>query len=301
MKLTHGLLFGLALGAQLARPVQGQGGAGATQAGSQAGSQAGTQAVAQAASQAASQAGAPTTPSELEAEYKALEKEFADARRAYQLALVAKREALAKEGKKLTAEDRAGNPAPLFLPRFRDFSQRAKGTEWGGLALLKSLDLAGDQVDLAWLSELVDVYANDPVVGTRAAERFGSMAWTIGSDAAEGALRRLIARSTHIDVQAAAMFSLGSALMAAESLPGKEPGVNSPEREAEAKSVLALVSEKYASTKYAELANGALFELEYLGIGKTAPDFETVDENGKAWKLSDYRGKVTVVDFWGDW
>jgi peroxiredoxin len=32
-----------------------------------------------------------------------------------------------------------------------------------------------------------------------------------------------------------------------------------------------------------------------------APDFEAVDENGAAWKLSDYRGKVVVVDFWGNW
>ena len=25
------------------------------------------------------------------------------------------------------------------------------------------------------------------------------------------------------------------------------------------------------------------------------------DENGVSWKLSDYRGKVVVVDFWGFW
>ena len=39
-----------------------------------------------------------------------------------------------------------------------------------------------------------------------------------------------------------------------------------------------------------------------LGILPTrAPDFEAQDHTGKMVKLSDYRGKVVVVDFWGDW
>jgi cytochrome oxidase Cu insertion factor (SCO1/SenC/PrrC family) len=36
-------------------------------------------------------------------------------------------------------------------------------------------------------------------------------------------------------------------------------------------------------------------------IGKVAPDIEGVDVDGKKFKLSDYRGKVVVLDFWGDW
>ena len=31
------------------------------------------------------------------------------------------------------------------------------------------------------------------------------------------------------------------------------------------------------------------------------PDFDAVDVDGNAFKLSDYRGKVTVIDFWGFW
>ena len=38
-----------------------------------------------------------------------------------------------------------------------------------------------------------------------------------------------------------------------------------------------------------------------LVVGKPVPDFETVDPDGNAFKLSDYRGKVTVIDFWGFW
>lgn len=36
-------------------------------------------------------------------------------------------------------------------------------------------------------------------------------------------------------------------------------------------------------------------------VGDTAPDIEGTDVDGKAFKLSEYRGKVVMLDFWGDW
>ena len=50
-----------------------------------------------------------------------------------------------------------------------------------------------------------------------------------------------------------------------------------------------------------EIAEGQLFVLKYLQIGKVAPDIEGADLDEGAFKLSDYRGKVVVLDFWGDW
>ena len=43
-----------------------------------------------------------------------------------------------------------------------------------------------------------------------------------------------------------------------------------------------------------------LFELRNLTIGKTAPDIVGDDLDGKPLKLSDYRGKVVVLDFEGN-
>lgn len=37
------------------------------------------------------------------------------------------------------------------------------------------------------------------------------------------------------------------------------------------------------------------------GIGKVAPEIEAEDLDGVTFKLSDYRGKVVVIDFWGNW
>jgi cytochrome oxidase Cu insertion factor (SCO1/SenC/PrrC family) len=36
-------------------------------------------------------------------------------------------------------------------------------------------------------------------------------------------------------------------------------------------------------------------------VGQLAPEIEGKDIDGKSFKLSDYRGRVVLLDFWGDW
>ena len=48
-------------------------------------------------------------------------------------------------------------------------------------------------------------------------------------------------------------------------------------------------------------ASRNLFEIRNLSIGKVAPEIDGEDIDGNSMKLSDYRGKVVVLDFWGDW
>jgi uncharacterized protein YicC (UPF0701 family) len=38
-----------------------------------------------------------------------------------------------------------------------------------------------------------------------------------------------------------------------------------------------------------------------LTVGTAAPEIEGEDTDGKKFKLSDYRGKVVLLDFWGNW
>jgi hypothetical protein len=45
-------------------------------------------------------------------------------------------------------------------------------------------------------------------------------------------------------------------------------------------------------------AKAELFALRHLSVGKEAPDIEGEDQDGQRFKLSDYRGKVVVLDFW---
>lgn len=50
-----------------------------------------------------------------------------------------------------------------------------------------------------------------------------------------------------------------------------------------------------------ETASRDIFEAKNLVIGKTAPEIVGEDVDGVKFKLSDYRGKVVVLDFWGFW
>ncbi len=52
---------------------------------------------------------------------------------------------------------------------------------------------------------------------------------------------------------------------------------------------------------YAEKARRELFELQNLRVGLVAPDITGKDLDGQQFSLSDYRGKVVMLDFWGHW
>jgi hypothetical protein len=48
-------------------------------------------------------------------------------------------------------------------------------------------------------------------------------------------------------------------------------------------------------------AEAALFEVRHLAVGKEAPEIDGVDQDGQRFKLSDYRGKVVLLDFWSEY
>lgn len=92
---------------------------------------------------------------------------------------------------------------------------------------------------------------------------------------------------------------------AEEAFKKKKPD-DSVRLSAEAEKLLELVQDKFADVKglrgtLGALAKSDLYELRNLAIGKTAPEIEGEDIDGKKFKLSDYRGKVVLVDFWGHW
>ncbi len=72
------------------------------------------------------------------------------------------------------------------------------------------------------------------------------------------------------------------------------------------KQLLETVRDKYGDvprwrSTLGESAKGELFEMEHLQVGMVAPDIQGDDLDGVDFKLSDYRGKVVFLDFWGDW
>jgi hypothetical protein len=115
---------------------------------------------------------------------------------------------------------------------------------------------------------------------------------------AEPWLRSLLKEATEHEVKGWGTYALGRVLRG-EDRSGQRSI-------AEAEKLFEEVAANYGDVKgygksLADAAKGELFELRNLGIGQTAPDIEGEDVQGKKFKLSDYRGRVVVIDFWGDW
>jgi thiol-disulfide isomerase/thioredoxin len=51
----------------------------------------------------------------------------------------------------------------------------------------------------------------------------------------------------------------------------------------------------------ADMAEGELHEMRDLALGKPAPEISGVDIEGRPLRLSDFRGKVVMLNFWGTW
>jgi cytochrome oxidase Cu insertion factor (SCO1/SenC/PrrC family) len=47
-----------------------------------------------------------------------------------------------------------------------------------------------------------------------------------------------------------------------------------------------------------EQAEEELFRIRHLSVGKVAPEIEGEDQDGERFQLSDYRGRVVLLDFW---
>jgi hypothetical protein len=111
----------------------------------------------------------------------------------------------------------------------------------------------------------------------------------------EAKLLTIAKRAPHRKVQAAAIYTL------ARTLNDMAKAERTIIPEGRPLQLLSQVRKDYKDTEYATKAENAIFEIEHLAIGKVAPDFDAADQNGRQFRLSDYRGKVVVLDFWGFW
>lgn len=118
-----------------------------------------------------------------------------------------------------------------------------------------------------------------------------------GTPEATEMLEKLIESSPFDLVKGRASFMLASTLARG----------NDPQKEERVIELYETIMAKYADLemgrdrKLGDVVEGQLFALKNLKIGKVAPDIEGQDLDEVAFKLSDYRGKVVVLDFWGDW
>lgn len=115
----------------------------------------------------------------------------------------------------------------------------------------------------------------------------------IGKEGAEAFTRAIRAKNRHPDVLAAVLFTEHEDTI-------KNAELDSDEYKA-ARTALVAAAEKASDAEIKAKIQGAIDLREKLSSGSVAPDIAGVDLDGVAFKLSDYKGKVIFLDFWGDW
>jgi hypothetical protein len=109
---------------------------------------------------------------------------------------------------------------------------------------------------------------------------------------AEKHLRKLLEKNPSEAVKNEAAYGLAVVLK-------NKDEASQPEAE---KLLTSIIENKSAADKnMAERAKSDLEDMKVHGIGKSVPDIVGADLDGKEFKLSDYKGKVVLLDFWGFW
>jgi hypothetical protein len=116
-------------------------------------------------------------------------------------------------------------------------------------------------------------------------------------------LKEVMLKSTAKPVKALASLTFAQATLEEAEARGITEDVIKA-KVAEGEKILKQVAQAYANVelktggKMAELVQR---ELAGIRLTKVTPEIEAEDVDGKSFKISDYRGKVVLLDFWGHW
>ena len=193
-----------------------------------------------------------------------------------------------------------------LVPRFLAFAEKHPKTDAGFQALSRVITIgaagagAAARLDKAYELLAAD-YADHTQIGPLCQRLRSSY-----SPGGEKLLRAVMEKNKNVDLQGQACYYLATSF--------KNRAQNAPEEQAEqlvtqAEALFQQLLDKYGAAKLsgrplATMARselGGLRNMLRLAIGKVAPDIEGEDIDGNKFKLSDYRGKVVVLDFWGNW
>lgn len=227
-------------------------------------------------------------PATLREQYQTLLGEFNKSMAEYRQAM---------QNQELTAEERKALSEKM--PKIADYAVKIKeliaAEPAGDVALDAYLFLAGNTRNGPVFDEAVEAVFTHFAQSERLAD-LGRLAM-IGTPKGDALLERIIEVTPHDSVKGKTMFNIANFL-------------SSRDDEASEKRCLELlqtIQDKYAEVdmgrgrKLGDRVPGMLFAIQNLKIGKVAPDIEGNDIDEVSFKLSDYRGKVVVLDFWGDW
>ncbi|HEV3342253.1 MAG TPA: redoxin domain-containing protein [Pirellulales bacterium] len=233
------------------------------------------------------------TPAE---QYKAIEAEFNAAQQEF---VKLYREAKTNEERQKVAQEKS--PSPLaYADRMFDLAKNHPDDPAAVDALTWVVMRAHGPVTDRAVEALGDHLDSDRLSGV--CQRLGAMGLTPRN---ERFLRQVLEKNKSHEVQAYACLSLAQALKR-QAERGNANEIPAEKMLKEAEQLFERVVNDFGDVKTlrgtpAEGAESELFELRNLAVGKVAPEIEGEDLDGQPFKLSDYRGKVVMLDFWGNW
>lgn len=227
------------------------------------------------------------------AQYEALTTELKAASTAWSKAL---RDARAASDDEAAAQLLKDRPTTRFLQRFVDFAKAHPGTEpeLPCLTWIVQSDADFGQAAHFAMDRLATAHAEAKELGTlmrwikyrlKAEDRVTALQW----------LGTIAAKNPDPDVRAEVLIARAGLCIGT---------TGTAETEAERNGAVADLQQAVdlaRDDKLRQTAQDGIAEEGRLGIGKMAPDIEAEDLDGVSFKLSDYRGKVVMLDFWGDW
>jgi hypothetical protein len=195
------------------------------------------------------------------------------------------------------------------VKRLKDDPASAKLYEkYYGKELIADL-LKTDLAKLQAESEKTHKTLSDKYLADMTVDRLKQLAqnFSYSSDkTGEALLRTLMEKDARREVKGVACLALGQVLkQQADAV--KDDAKAALKIRGESEKLLERAADKFADVKLpyrgtvGSKAKGELFELRFLAIGKTAPEVAGEDQDGKKFKLSDYKGKVVFLDFWSQY
>jgi hypothetical protein len=229
----------------------------------------------------------------LQARLEGIERRLAEERRSW---LEFRRAAESAEER---AELAAAFPRDEFAGELTALAGEAPGSEVAARAWIDVFRLACLLDDRALYESslgrlLADHLRSPAIAGLTLELTYGAPEWS--APRAAEALRAILAANDDEVVQANGLAQLAL-------LVGLDPRFGEEGR-AEALELLGRVERRFGERDFlgqdaAQFVAGARHEIEHLRVGQVAPDVPLIDQDGVAFRLGDYRGRVVVLDFWG--
>jgi hypothetical protein len=239
----------------------------------------------------------PDTPKSPAEQYKALVEELSAAQREFSKLYQA---AKTDEERQKLINEKYQRP-DKYVPRFMEIAEKHP-TDPAAVDALVWIATNSPYGDAG--TKAIALLAKDHIQNEKMGQVVQRLAYMDTADA-EKLLRSVLEKNPNRAAQAQAAYSLAQYLKnRAEYRLKDKAAIEKTSKEAE--QLFEQVAEKYGDIKHyrgslADAAQRDLFEIRNLGIGKVAPEIEGEDIDGQKFKLTDYRGKVVVIDFWGHW